>query len=339
VAGDARAARALLAPARGETWQSTPRAATQARAHEVAKGLWSLRLPLTYLAPAAVNCYLVALEDGWWLIDCGVELTSVRRLLCTHSHSDHAGLASLVIERSGCWYVRGSGPDAATDVLRDPSIGLEQRRASGRRAGIPEDELPGWVDNLLVGDCVHPRPVADQTVDDGDLLQSALGDWLVIDAQGHSPSQIVLFNAEKGWLIGADLAFPGISPYLECGWTEDPLADHLSALRRCSELDVSLLLPGHGRPDDAPRQRFLDARGAAERFAADVLARLGAAEQTAYDIAAELLDPGVDAEGCQAKLSTVICALEHFERLGTVSSRIDSAGVQRFARAAQAPAA
>jgi glyoxylase-like metal-dependent hydrolase (beta-lactamase superfamily II) len=358
VAGGADGERVLLAPARGDGWQFVARVATDARAHELAPGLWSLRLPLPYVSPTAVNCYLVALVDGWWLIDCGsdsapglgalehalaqagIELHEVRRLLCTHSHTDHAGLASLVIERSGCRYVRASGVDAATDILRDPSIELEQRRATGRRAGVPEGELDSWVDNLLDGDCAHPRPTADQLVLDGDRLESAVGDWVVIAASGHSPSQIVLYNADHHWLIGADLAFPGAAPYLECGWTEDPFAEHLAALKRCAELPISLLLPGHGRPDDDPRKRLVDACVLMERFAEDVIAALGSADRTAYEIAVVLLDADVDADSCQARLSTVICVLEHFERLGTVRSRNDATGVRRFARVRQAaPAA
>ena len=357
MAGGAGDGRSLLAPARGEGWRSAPRAAADARANEIAPGLWSLRLPLPYLAPAVVNCYLVALEEGWWLIDCGshlppgidslehalggagVELSQVRRLLCTHSHSDHAALASIVIERSGCRYLRGAGADVATDVLRDPSVTLERRRELGRRAGVPAGELDGWVDNLLEGDCTHPRPAADQTVVDGDLLASAVGDWLVIEAGGHSPSQVVLHNAQHGWLICADLAFPGVAPYLECGWTEDPFEEHLTALTRCAELPVSLLLPGHGRPDPNARKRLLETRAVMEAHAEHVLALLGSARRTPFEIAVELLTPEVDADLCQAALATVVAVLEHFERLGAVASSSDAAGVQRFERVAQAPVA
>jgi len=353
VAGGASDERVVLAPARGEGWQSTVRAAADARAHELANGLWSLRLPLPYLSPAAVNCYLVALADGWWLIDCGsdiapgldalehalaqagVELGEVRRLLCTHSHSDHAGLASAVIERSGCIYLRGRGAEAATDILRDPAIPLTQRRGHGRLAGIPEAELDGWVDNLLDGDCAHPRPRADRLLVDGDRLESAVGDWVVIEAHGHSPSQIVLHNARCGWLIAADLAFPGAAPYLECGWTQDPYAEHLEALARCAELPISLLLPGHGRPDEAAAKRLLDARALTEQFADAALAALGSGGATAYEIALELLAVDTDADSCQAGLSTIICVLEHFERLGALSSWTDASGARTFARAGQ----
>lgn len=345
--------RVRLAPARREGWPAVARVPSSARAHELADGLWCLRLPLPYASPAFVNCYLVALAEGWWLIDCGsdvgsgarglehalrlanVALPDIRLLLCTHSHTDHAGLASFVIEHSGARYLRGRGADAATDVLRDPSIALEDRRRTGRRAGIPDQDLDGWVDNLLAGDCAHPRPAADAIVDDGDRIESAVGDWEVIAASGHSPSQVVLHNARHAWLVTADLAFPAVGPYLECGWTDDPYADHLAAVARCEQLPVAMALPGHGRADQAPAGRLRDARVLAERFAAQVLDALGSRWRSPYEIALTMLDAGADTDTCQAALSTIISVLEHYEGVGTLASCSDGAGVRRFADGAQ----
>jgi len=75
----------------------------------------------------------------------------------------------------------------------------------------------------------------------------------VIAASGHSPSQIVLYNADHRWLIAADLAFPGAAPYLECGWTEDPFAEHLAALKRCAEAtDLAAAAGATAAPTIAP---------------------------------------------------------------------------------------
>jgi len=356
VEGAAAAQPVLLAPGRGEGWRALARPASDARATRPAPGLWCLRLPLPYLTPGAVNCYLVALEDGWWLIDCGsnlapgleglehalalaeIELGSVRRLLVTHTHTDHAGLASVVIERTGCVYMRAAGIDAATDTLRDPMVSLERRRELGRSAGIPASQLDGWVDNNLDGDCDHPRPVADRVVRDGDRLDSAVGEWVVIAASGHSPTQIVLYNGERRWLIGADLAFPGAAPYLECGWSEDPYGEHLAALTRAAALEITLLLPGHGRPDEEANARLRDARDEAERFAARVLAALSPDGSSPFELALAVIAPETDADSCQAGLSTIVCVLEHFERAGRLRSFTDPAGVRRFVLADQ-PAA
>ncbi len=357
MAGRATAERVQLAPTRREGWPGAARAAGASRAHRVADGLWCLRLPLPYLSPAFVNCYLVELDEGWLLIDCGSDVgagwpalehalglagvasSDIRLLLCTHSPTDHAGLASVVIERSGAGYARGRGADAATDVLREPSIALHERRRSGRRAGIPEDELDGWVDNLLAGDCAHPRPRADRLLADGDRVESALGEWEVISAAGHSPSQIVLHNERHRWLVTADLAFPGAGPYLECGWTDDPYAEHLAAVARCAALPLALALPGHGRPDHAPRGRLRDARVLTERFASRALAALGSSRRSPYEVALTMLPRDADTDTCQAALSTIICVLEHFEREGRLVSHVDAAGVCRFAGRGQAPAA
>jgi glyoxylase-like metal-dependent hydrolase (beta-lactamase superfamily II) len=348
-----RAAHPVLAPTRGEGWSRVARSASQARAAELFAGLWSLRLPLPYNAPASVTCYLVALKEGWWLIDCGsdqppgilalehvlaqagVDIREIRRLLCTHSHSDHAGLAGTVVARSGCQYLRGEGSDVAMDILRDPSIPLAQRRACGLTAGIPVAELDGWVDNLLLGDCVHPRPRADELLRGGECLDSALGEWTALMARGHASTQIVLHNASRQWLLSADLSFADVPPYLEWGWTDDPYGEHIDALARCAALPVSRLFPGHGRPDAAPAVRLNATLRRTERFAQDVLAALGAAHRTPYEIAVEVIDPASDTDSCQAGLSSVICVLEHFERTGALDIEFDANGVRRFTRRAQ----
>lgn len=330
------------------------RAASAASAHAITDGLWCLRVPLPYASPPFVNCYLVALDAGWWLIDtgsdlgaglaalehalaqAGVALGEIRMLLCTHSHTDHAGLASAVIARSGARYLRGRGADVSTDVLRDPSLGLAERRSLGLRAGIPDDELDGWVDNLVPGDCVHPRPDAGRPLSDGDRIDSAFGEWHVIAASGHSPSQIVLHNPGMQWLISADLAFPGVTPYLECGWTDDPYGEHLRALERCAELPLALVLPGHGRADRAPAGRMRDGRSRTEGFAGRVLDALAAGPRSPYEVALTMLTPDDDTDTCQAALSTIICVCEHFERGGRLAAGVDDAGVRRFALAGQA---
>jgi hypothetical protein len=73
-----------------------------------------------------------------------------------------------------------------------------------------------------------------------------------------------------------------------------------------------------------------------ERFAEEVLARLGSGPRTPYSIAVELLDAAADTDTCQAALSTVVCVLEHFERVGALSAETDASGVRWFALASQA---
>src|ERR1044071_9371376 len=90
------------------------------RADRVLPGIWRLRLPLPWPGVPHVNAYSVATGDGVTLIDTGYawddgmrlldlalaqvgfRLSDIGLLVCTHSHSDHYGLAGPIVDAAGC---------------------------------------------------------------------------------------------------------------------------------------------------------------------------------------------------------------------------------------------
>ena len=130
-------------------------------------------------------------------------------------HADHAGLAATLIERTGCKLLRGYGPHTIDDRLRDPATELPERRAIGRREGVPEGEVDRWVDAHLADDVHHTRAEAEWLLAPGDVLYTRVGGWLVVPTPGHSPSQIALVDEQRRWAITADLAYDVAEPFLE----------------------------------------------------------------------------------------------------------------------------
>ncbi len=273
----------------------TVRRATDARAYELADGLWCLRLPLRFVAPRAVNAYLIPLADGDCLVDCGTSLepgwsaleyaldlagTAPERLsllVCTHLHADHAGLAAEVIARTGCEFARGAGPETSDHRLRDPHVPLAERRRLGLREGIPEAELDEWVEPEPEDDLDYPHLVPDRVLEAGDEIDSRVGSLTVVPAPGHSPTQIVLHNRDRRWLIMADLAYDVGEPFFEYGATPDPYAEHLASIDRALELDAASGFPvmdgWSNRPDTASawpaRRRSPAVRGFSTRYRTD----------------------------------------------------------------------
>ncbi|HWF52862.1 MAG TPA: MBL fold metallo-hydrolase [Solirubrobacteraceae bacterium] len=320
----------------------------EARIEQVGAGFWCLRLPLPYPAPGYVNSYLLAMTDGYCLVDCGTSLApgwaaleyaltqarvqpdEIRVLVCTHPHSDHAGLAATVVERTGCEVARGAGPEAVIDSLRDPAIPLEVRRRAGLREGIPPVELDEWVDVMLADDGRHVRLEPTRVLADGDEVDERLRSWRAIAIPGHSASQIALFNQDEGWLISADLAYEGVRPFIEYGYTADPYGDHLRSLARAQELGSQRLFPGHGPPADDPSARLTAAREAATDAHDRIRQAIGRAPRTGHEIALEVVNGDDDHERRQSTLSVVLCVLEHLEGRGQVTSHVDPSGVRRF---------
>jgi glyoxylase-like metal-dependent hydrolase (beta-lactamase superfamily II) len=323
------------------------RGVERVRSHRIADGLWGLQLPLPYSVMPSVNAYLLELDDGYCLVDCGTSLDpgwdalvrglelagarpgEIRTLVCTHMHADHAGLASTVIERTGCELLRGVGPHTIDDRLRDPATELHARRAIGRREGVPEREIDRWVNAHLADDVRHARARADRLLAPGDVLHG----WLVVPTPGHSANQIALVDEQRRWAITADLAYDVAEPFVEWGWTLDPYGEHLASLDRVAELAPRMLLPGHGRPVEDGPQRLAAARAAAEALAANALAELANGSRSGYDLAVAAVADPEENNRRQSMLSISLSVLEHLERRGTVTSALGDDGVRRFALA------
>lgn len=329
----------------------TTRRATDARASELADGLWCLRLPLRFVAPRSVNAYLIALGDGYCLVDCGTSLEpgwsalvhaldlagarpeELRLLVCTHLHADHAGLAPEVVARTGCEFARGAGPETADHLLRDPRVPMAERRRLRLREGIPAAELDVWVNPEPEDDLDYARVTANRVLAAGDEIDSRTGVWTVVPAPGHSPTQVLLHNRGRRYLIMSDLAYEAGDPFFEYGSNPDPYAEHLASLDRALELDAALAFPGHGRVVESPRHRLTVAPAAAQSTRTRLLDVLSATQpKSAYELALELLGPREDPGERQSMISLVLCVAEHLEAHGLARSEIATEGTRRFRR-------
>lgn len=239
---------------------------------EVAEGVLWLRLPLP-MALDHVNVYALADEDGWTLIDTGmnsrktrdiweVALTGplagkqVARVLLTHHHPDHVGLvgwfqdrgAELLTTRTAWLYARM----LTLDVQDRPSAQSMQFYA---RAGMAPEMLAKRATErpFNFADVVAPMPLGFTRVEEGETLTLGGRRWRVRLGQGHAPDHITLWSEVDELVIGGDQLLPGISPNIGVYPTEpeaDPLTEWLEATARFvpHARDDQLVLPGHKLP-------------------------------------------------------------------------------------------
>jgi glyoxylase-like metal-dependent hydrolase (beta-lactamase superfamily II) len=241
-------------------------------ATEVAEGVLWLRLPLP-MALDHVNVYALEDEDGWALIDTGMNSSKTRdiweaalagplagkkvtRVLLTHHHPDHVGLvgwfqdrgAELLTTRTAWLYARM----LTLDVQDRPSA--ESMRFY-RRSGTAPDMLAKRANErpFNFADMVAPMPLGFTRVEEGETLTLGGRRWRVRLGQGHAPDHITLWSEEDGLVIGGDQFLPGISPNIGVYPTEpeaDPLTEWLEATARFvpHARDDQLVLPGHKLP-------------------------------------------------------------------------------------------
>ena len=254
------------------------------RRREPAPRVFRLILPLPWPGLDRVNAYLLQGDDGCTLVDCGMYLpdeddggwgdveaafeacgsrpADVDRLVVTHTHIDHYGMAGRFVEETGCELWMHSASDHDLAMYADPEKRISDLRALLRDHGVgPDemDELTAFEDwRRFISKLLEPTTA----LQGGELLEVGGRSWEVIYTPGHADSHICLWSAPDRILISGDHLLPTITPHIdfERYGEEDPLGDFLDSLAAVERLDPALVLPGHGGPfqDGAERARVVE---------------------------------------------------------------------------------
>ena len=115
-------------------------------------GIRQLKLPLPF-RPGSINVYLVPQEEGWILVDCGVDIPEVladyegagvawrgiRQILLTHVHPDHSGLSARLRELTGAPVSMHRREQEALCNVREPEPWIDWQNGILRDAGVPDN--------------------------------------------------------------------------------------------------------------------------------------------------------------------------------------------------------
>lgn len=313
----------------------------------------------TPFAVGRVNCYLidddpltlvdagpnsgtslVALEAG--LAEHGRRVEDLERLVLTHQHIDHIGLAHILVERSGA---EVCALDKLAPWLAEFSAQMDggDRYAEEimLRHGIPHDiaialravtaQFRAWGSSVAVD-----RPLAD-----GDTLPFASRSWRVWHRPGHSPSDTIFHDEASGELLGGDHLIkhissnPLISRPLEGGAPEDrprALMIYLDSLRETREMDISIVRSGHGDPVEDHRTLIDERLAGHERRVRKIAGLLAERPKTGFEIAQDMWG-NVAVTQAYLTLSEVLGHMDLLVDRGEVVEQVDD-GVVRFALAA-----
>jgi glyoxylase-like metal-dependent hydrolase (beta-lactamase superfamily II) len=338
------------------SWAVDP---SDASATLVAEGVWRLRLPLAWDGLSHVNAYAVAGDDSLVLFDCGaaghptcaqalehalatagLAPEDVTTLVATHAHSDHVGLAPWLVARSGCEVWLHPANQHCFDAIRDPDRIRSARRRRSQAEGVPGDRLVAYasVDEELEG--LIGVVQADHALIDGAIVGSAIGDWEAIETPGHCPSHVALIQRESGLAMLGDTACVAFVPWLDYGYSADPVSEHIASLGRLAALGPGMTgLAGHGRPlEDLPATAAMYVAGLADRTEATRIA-VGAGAAGGWELSRRVFGETGDLAEEFAHFVETACYLRHLRVLGVVTRELTGAGtfVHRLAESTNHP--
>jgi glyoxylase-like metal-dependent hydrolase (beta-lactamase superfamily II) len=323
----------------------------QPRAEKVLPGIWRLRLPLPWPGVPHGNVWAVAADGGIVLFDTGIGgkgglrrfdialaqagfgLEDVRLLVCTHSHTDHYGLAAPIVAGAACELWMHPAWEHIRLHADDPAASLERRIEVARQSGVPPASLERYRqrheddDDNGIDAIVEP----DRDLLPGVEVETDLGTWQVYETPGHAPSHVVLHQPERKLMISGDHLLGRTVLFFDHGHSPDPVGEFLRSLDEVEPLDVDLVLPGHGRTFRDPEAKVAEARRQVGELLGKVRESLGGGERMAFEIVADLVGPdNVNGPASIWALQIVLSSLDHLAILGEVAA-VEGSDPKRWA--------
>ena len=323
----------------------------------VAPGVMWLRMPLPFTGLNHINVW--ALEDGagWTLTDTGMQTPdtaahwqqafagtldrrAVTRVICTHMHPDHIGMAGWLTRQYDCrlWTTRLEYLTCrvlVADTGREaPPDGLRFYHA----AGWDEEALGSYKARFGgFGKAVYALPDSYRRVMDGEEILIGGRSWRAVIGRGHSPEHLCLHCAELRVLISGDQVLPRITSNVSVFPTEpdaNPLQEWLESLASIAARvpDDVLVLPSHNEPFQGLHARLKTLINGHEQRLTRMHAEL-AQPKRAVDVFGVLFSRHVGADMLIMATGESVAHLNCLIARGLAVRELDPSGVAWYRRA------
>lgn len=248
---------------------------------------------------------------------CDLRLEDTRLIVCTHAHSDHCGQAPIIAERAGCDIWMHPSHELLKGMVEDPEAVFARRLEVARQSGVPAEPLQRYAAEgkpRQTGFAGVIEPARDLI--NGVTVGTDLGEWIVYETPGHSPSHVCLFQPERRLLISGDHLLGRISLYFEYGNSPDPVGEFLHSLDVVQRLGARLCLPGHGRTFADVHAHIEGNRKLAHERLQRVAESLREGPLTAFEIVPRVYGDSLSQQNAHWLLSKVLSYLTHLQAVG-----------------------
>jgi len=244
---------------------------------QVVKGIYWIRMPLPFDLNH-INLYLLQDGEGFVLIDTGIGTGTTKdcwqalfdryqitlnRIVVTHMHPDHIGLAGWLSEKFKVPILMSYAEYFTARAIVAGGRGADnwQDKRYLKRAGFDDDYIESNTSGSKNGiaQVVSPIPLSYFRLVEGASVTIGEHQWLVMIGRGHSPEHVCLYCESLGVLISGDHVLPKISPNIGVYNTEpegNSLKLYLQTLPQFLDLpENTLVLPSHKQPIYGLHQR------------------------------------------------------------------------------------
>jgi glyoxylase-like metal-dependent hydrolase (beta-lactamase superfamily II) len=321
--------------------------------YEITPGIQWIRMPLPFQLNH-INLWLLEEEDGWALVDTGINDDRTKqlwrdifgrvlngkpltKLICTHAHPDHIGLGGWIHEEYGAELIITR--EEWTFGRMVSTGGLKDKKSYDNfflRIGCDEADLDEYGAHIMTADKLYcDVPHRYQRMREGEPVMIGGKSWQVIIGLGHSLEHACLYSEELNVLIGGDQVLPKITPTIMVHAHEpeaNPLLDFLESNEKLRHLlENVIILPSHNFPFRGLHTR-LDYYIAHHEERLDTVLAACEEARSGVEVAKTLFPQDLDFHGKFFATGEAMAHIRYLENEGKLKRRNDADGVERYQR-------
>lgn len=316
-------------------------AAAPGEIRDITPGVGWLCMPIP-TSPSHINLWILSDSEGVTLVDTGMATSeaksiwehvlsgplkgrTVRRIVCTHHHPDHMGLAGWLVERTGAPLLTTAGEWQAGRAwgARTEENMAQHVATAFARADLPAELVREYIELNMKYSGLFVLPSESELLEPNVPLRAAGASWNILVGRGHSPELVALHSPTLGVLISSDQILPGIltsvgASIYKASADEDPLSQYLVSVKPFRDLpEDTLVLPSHNLPFYGVRSR-LDSIASHHRARLDIARAACADGATAAEVLAALFPRKLSSRQMILGLTEVLVRLNHLIAIGQV---------------------